>query len=89
MTIQARHAINLYTGLARKEVAMASRVQRKNYRIDMAKLHRAKRVLGTRTETETIHRALDFVADEAAFARALKALVVRGHGQIEALEPER
>ena len=37
--------------------------QRKNYRIDTAKLERTRRILGTRTETETIHRALDLVAD--------------------------
>ena len=48
-----------------------ARVQRKNYRIDMAKLERTQRILGTRTETETIHRALDLVAEEAALVLAL------------------
>jgi len=64
---------------------MAGKVQRKNYRIDVTKLNRAKRILGTETETETIHRALDLVADEAALAKALRNLVVKGHGHIEAL----
>lgn len=65
---------------------MAGKVQRKNYRIDVTKLTRAQRVLGTRTETETVHRALDLVADEAALAKALRTLVVKGRERIEALD---
>jgi hypothetical protein len=38
--------------------------------------------LGTRTETETIHRALDLVADEAELAKALKDLLNKGKGHI-------
>jgi hypothetical protein len=68
---------------------MAGNVQRKNYRIDVTKLNRARGILGTRTETETIHRALDLVADEAALARALRNLVVKGNGHIEALDADR
>lgn len=68
---------------------MAGKVERKNYRIDMATLNRARGVLGTKTETETIHRALEMVADEAALAKALRALVVKGHGRIEALDGDR
>lgn len=67
---------------------MAGKVQRKNYRIDVTKLTRAQRVLGTKTETETVHRALDLVADEAALAKALRTLVVKGRGRIEALDGE-
>jgi hypothetical protein len=65
---------------------MASRVQRKNYRIDMQRLARARRALRTRTETETIHRALDLAANEVALARALRALIVKGRGHIEPLD---
>ncbi len=68
---------------------MAGTIQRKNYRIDVAKLNRAKGILRTKTETETIHRALDLVADEAALAKALRALVMKGHGHIEALDGNR
>lgn len=68
---------------------MAGNVKRKNYRIDITKLTRARAVLGTKTETETIHRALALVADEAALVRALRALVVKGHGHIEALDGDR
>ena len=58
-------------------------VQRKNYRIDVAKLERTQRILGTRTETETIHRALDVVANEAALILALRDFVLKGGGHIE------
>ncbi|MGH7264911.1 MAG: hypothetical protein ACREMB_08680 [Candidatus Rokuibacteriota bacterium] len=67
---------------------MASSVRRKNYRIDMRKLDRTRRALGTRTETETIHRALDLVADEVALARALRALIVKARGHIETLDAD-
>jgi hypothetical protein len=80
--------MNLYS-LLKRGMRMASRIQRKNYRIDVTKLNRAKEVLGTKTETETIHRALDLVADEAALAKALRNLVVEGRGHIEALDGDR
>ena len=35
---------------------------RKNFRLDQAKLDRARHILGTRTETETVEQALDLVA---------------------------
>lgn len=60
-----------------------ARIRRKNYRIDVTKLERTQRVLGTRTETETIHRALDIVAEEAALVAALRDFVRRGAGHIE------
>lgn len=39
-----------------------STLVRKNMRLDQAKLHRAKRILGTKTETETVNQALDLIA---------------------------
>jgi hypothetical protein len=36
-------------------------VRRKSLRLDQRKLDRAKRILGARTEAETIDQALDFV----------------------------
>ena len=35
---------------------------RKNLRLNQAKLDRARRILGTKTETETVEQALDLVA---------------------------
>ena len=66
-----------------------ARVQRKNYRIDVSKLERTRRILGTRTETETIYRALDLVADEAALVEALRSFVVKGRGHIEDVHARR
>ncbi|MEX0892809.1 MAG: hypothetical protein WEB88_11620 [Gemmatimonadota bacterium] len=37
-------------------------VVRKNLRLTQAKINRAKKILGTKTETETIEEALDLVA---------------------------
>lgn len=65
---------------------MRSKLQRKNYRLDVTKLNRTRRILGTRTETETIHRALDLVANEAALVRALRSLVIKGRGHVDSLD---
>lgn len=65
------------------------RVLRKNYRIDVTKLERTQRILGTRTETDTIHRALDLVADEAALVQALREFVLKGGGHIEDIDARR
>ncbi|HEX8690932.1 MAG TPA: hypothetical protein VF746_00715 [Longimicrobium sp.] len=43
-------------------MARTSTVRRKNMRIDQEKLDRAKKILGTKTETETVEAALDLVA---------------------------
>jgi hypothetical protein len=37
-------------------------VVRKNLRLTQAKIDKAKKILGTKTETETIEQALDLVA---------------------------
>jgi hypothetical protein len=57
---------------------MKQTVQRKNYRLDTTKLRRAQKELRTKTETETIHMALDLVTNEVRLARALKSLVETG-----------
>jgi hypothetical protein len=66
-----------------------ARVQRKNYRIDVTKLERTRKILGTRTETETIHRALDLVAEEGALILALRDFVAKGGGHIEDVDARR
>ena len=45
-------------------MATASNRSRKSFRLDSAKLERAKKILGAKTETETIERALDFAIAE-------------------------
>lgn len=52
-------------------------VKRKNYRLHQSKLDAAQKVLGTRTETETIERALDLVA----FGERLASGTVRTRGR--------
>jgi hypothetical protein len=66
-----------------------TRVRRKNYRIDVSRLERTRRILGTRTETETIQRALDLVLDEAALVEALHRFVLKGRGHIEDVDARR
>lgn len=74
---------------ATRRARQRPRVQRKNYRIDMTKLERTRRILGTRTETETIHRALDLVAEEAALVLALRNFIVKGGRHIEDVDARR
>ena len=51
--------------------------KRKNYRLPQSKLDAARRLLGTRTETETIERALDLIA----FGERLAAGTERARGR--------
>jgi hypothetical protein len=51
--------------------------KRKNFRLRQSKLDSARRVLGTRTETETIERALDIVV----FGERLASGTVRARGR--------
>ena len=61
---------------------MRKAVKRKNYYLDEAAIKRAQRILGTKTETETIQKALELVVDEARLAQALKTLLDKGKGHI-------
>jgi hypothetical protein len=49
-------------------------IRRKNLRIDQTKIDRAMRILGTRTETETIERALDLVGFRERVLAAIDSL---------------
>jgi hypothetical protein len=55
---------------------MATRKQavRKNLRLDQAKIDRARKILGTKTETETIEQALDLVAFREEVVSGLESL---------------
>jgi Arc/MetJ family transcription regulator len=63
---------------------MRKTVKRKNYYLDEKVIKQAQKVLGTKTETETIQKALELVADEARLAQALKNLLDKGKGHIHA-----
>jgi len=55
-------------------------LQHKHVQLDQGKLNRARRILGAKTETEALERALDIVVSEADIDTALKK--VRGKGRI-------
>jgi hypothetical protein len=48
-------------------------LRHKHVQLDQRKLDRDRRVLGARTEAETLDRALDLVVTEADIDRALRA----------------
>lgn len=50
----------------------ANMVRNKHLKLDQSKIDRAKRLLGTTTEQETIERALDLVIAEAPILQAHK-----------------
>jgi len=67
----------------REEVNTLSKaLRRKNYVLDVSKLRSAQKALGSKTETETIHKALEIAASELALAQALQKLLYRGKGHV-------
>jgi hypothetical protein len=56
-----------------------SALRRKHVQWDQEKLNRAKHILGAKSETETLDRALDIVVAEAEIDTVLKA--ARGKGR--------
>jgi hypothetical protein len=59
-------------------MATRKKTVRKNLRLSQAKIDRAKRILGTKTETETIEQALDLVAFRAEVVTGLEKLAGSG-----------
>ena len=57
-----------------------SALRHKHVQLDQAKLDRARNILGARTETEALDRALDIVVTEAEVNAALRK--ARGRGRI-------
>lgn len=68
---------------------MRKTVKRKNYYLDEAAIKEVQRLLGTKTETETIRKALELVANEARLAQALKDLLDKGKAHIYDPDSER
>lgn len=58
----------------------ASAVRHKHLRLDQEKLDRARRILGAKTETETLDRALDLVVADGRIDRALRR--AKGKGRL-------
>jgi hypothetical protein len=51
---------------------------RKNLRLSQQKIDRAKQILGTSTETETIEQALDLVAFREEVVGGIRAIAGKG-----------
>jgi hypothetical protein len=67
-------------------MATASRRAHKHFQLDSVKIKRAQKVLGAKTETETIERALDFTITEHESNRLAfeaTARFLRGGGEIK------
>lgn len=74
-------AVRISRPRAVKSGAAPGRV-RKNMDMDAAKLQAAQAALGTRSETETVDRALDLVLGRARFDAALDRISERGGLQL-------
>lgn len=57
---------------------MKTAIKRKNYLLDENKIRHAKKILGTKTETETIDQALDLVVFRQELVDSLKKTSARG-----------
>jgi hypothetical protein len=55
-------------------------LRHKHLQLDQGKLDRAKRILGAKTETEALDRALNLVVSEASVDTTLRR--IRGKGRI-------
>jgi hypothetical protein len=53
-------------------------LRHKHVRLDQAKLDRARKVLGARTDTETLDRALSLVTSEAEINAVVRSLGGKG-----------
>jgi hypothetical protein len=61
-------------------MAATSTLRHKHFRLDQAKLDRARRALEAKTDTETVDRALSLVVGEAEINAVLRS--VRGKAKI-------
>ena len=61
----------------------AARVRHKHLRLNQDKLDRVKRILGSKSETEAIEGAMDFILAEDDILKSLRR--VRGKGRIKKL----
>lgn len=61
---------------------MKNHLKRKNLYLDQSKIGKAKRILGAKTETEAINKALDLVVFEHEILASLKKVKGAGKGHI-------
>ena len=65
-------------GVPGRSKATAEVPRKKNFRLHQSKIDRARELLGTRTETETIEKALDMIAFGTAVTEGIRALYGSG-----------
>ncbi len=58
-------------------------IRHKHLKLEQTKLTRAKKLIGAKTEQETVERALDILLDEEPILRSLRS--ARGIGGVEDL----
>ncbi len=66
-------------------MAATTSIRHKHFRIDQAKLDKARKVLAAATETEALDRALTLVVSEADIDAALRQ--VAGKGRLKKIFP--
>lgn len=59
-------------------MAFKSKIRDKHLKLDQTKLDRARRILGAKTERETVEQALDLLISEEELDRLLEELKGRG-----------
>ena len=57
---------------------MKKDVKRKNYNLDEIKIKRVQKILGTKTETETLDKALDMIMFRTDLLESLKKAAGKG-----------
>ena len=60
---------------------MKTAVKRKNYNLDEIKIKRVQKILGAKTETETLDKALDLIMFQTGLLESLRK--VSGKGGIQ------
>jgi Arc/MetJ family transcription regulator len=57
---------------------MSMSVKRKNYYLDEAKIKKVQKILGTKTETETLNKAMDIIMFRTELLESLKKVSGKG-----------
>ena len=60
---------------------MKTAVKRKNYNLDEIKIKRAQKILGAKTETETLDKALDLIMFQTDLLESLKRCLARANSK--------
>ncbi len=57
---------------------MRASIKRKNYYLDEVKIKKVQKILGTRTETETLNKAMDIIMFRSEILESLKKILGKG-----------